>query len=83
MSEHDHDLVLRRLRALTVLEPDSARSERTRRRCSAVLAARQPRGSSSPANSRFSAVSLGALVTLTAGLIVGMIQEAMRVYLRL
>jgi hypothetical protein len=83
MSGHDDDLMLRRLRGLAVLEPDATRTERARQRCHAVFAARQSRGGSSGANGRFRAAGLGALATLVAGLVVGMIDDVLRVYLRL
>jgi hypothetical protein len=83
MSDHDHDLVLRRLRGLAVLQSDSTRAGHTRRRCHAALAAPQPHGGNARARSDFAAVVLGGLVTTAAGLLVGMMRDAMRVYLRL
>jgi hypothetical protein len=84
MTDENRDLMLRRLSSLAVLQPDSARSERVRRRCRAALdRGRGPdAGLHAPARVHRPALVSALTYALSAGLVVALVQDLVRVYWR-
>jgi hypothetical protein len=84
MRTQDDDLTLRRLRGLTVLQPDASHAERVRSRCQATLVSRPSRHVRWRAADLVYPARVGALLTcaLCLGLVAGMIQDVLLVYLR-
>ena len=83
MTYEENDLTMRRLRRLSVLEPNAGQSERVRIRCRAAIAERELRGEPAMASRRFNALfESGLTYGLLIGYLTGMIHDLLRLYMR-
>jgi hypothetical protein len=84
MTVESHDLTLRQLTRLAVLEPDRARSERVRECCRAAIAQRQRQGRPEKASGRLITYVSGSglAYTLSVAYVSAMTLEVLRVFLR-
>ena len=83
MTSEANDSTLRTLQRLTVLEPETARSERVRQRCRAALAERQlPAARSSSRRSAAVVLESGLTYGLSVGYLFAMIGDLLRIYMR-
>ena len=83
MTREANDPPLDALRHLTVLEPEPARSERVRYRCRAALTERLRGERPTPARRFAASVLESGMYGLSVGYLFAMIQDLLRVYMRL